>query len=68
VNTVVVAYEPERGHPNHLPLKENLSCLGARRDLKVKLPPMPGPVVFSGQILPASYANFYIANRLVLVP
>lgn len=29
---------------------------------------MPGPVQFSGQILPASYANFYVANRVVLVP
>jgi len=30
--------------------------------------PMPGPVYFDGLRLPASYANFYIANQLVLVP
>jgi agmatine deiminase len=30
--------------------------------------PMPGPVSFQGRRLPASYANFYIANGLVLVP
>jgi agmatine deiminase len=29
---------------------------------------MPAPVVFAGQRLPASYANFYIANKLVLAP
>jgi agmatine deiminase len=30
--------------------------------------PMPAPIVFQGQRLPASYANFYVANGLVLVP
>jgi agmatine deiminase len=36
--------------------------------LRVKTLPMPEPVFFAGQRLPASYANFYIANELVLVP
>jgi len=29
---------------------------------------MPSPVIFAGQRLPASYANFYVANAAVLVP
>ena len=36
--------------------------------LRVVTLPMPEPVYFDGQRLPASYANFYIANRVVLVP
>ena len=36
--------------------------------LRVETLPMPAPVYFDGQRLPASYANFYIANKLVLVP
>ncbi|HLJ51662.1 MAG TPA: agmatine deiminase family protein [Bryobacteraceae bacterium] len=39
-----------------------------RAGLKVVMLPMPEPVWFDGQLLPASYANFYIANGLVLVP
>jgi agmatine deiminase len=36
--------------------------------LQVAKLPMPAPVIFEGQRLPASYANFYIANGIVLVP
>lgn len=72
-NTIVTAVEPNSSDPNHAPLAENLRRLKAARtrdgkqfDL-VELP-LPRPVVFRGQRLPASYANFYIANGLVLVP
>ncbi|MGD0893646.1 MAG: agmatine deiminase family protein [Terracidiphilus sp.] len=71
--TIVTAVEPDTTDPNHEPLEENLQRLKAARTLNgkqftvVELP-LPKPVVFRGQRLPASYANFYIANRLVLVP
>jgi agmatine deiminase len=71
--TIVTAVEPNASDPNHAPLAENLSRLKTARTLDgkqfdlVELP-MPRPVVFRGQRLPASYANFYIANDLVLVP
>jgi agmatine deiminase len=48
-------------------LRENLKILH-RTGLRVATLPMPAPVYFAGQRLPASYANFYIANGLVLVP
>jgi agmatine deiminase len=48
-------------------LRENLTLL-KRTGLRVVTLPMPAPVYFDGQRLPASYANFYIANGLVLVP
>jgi agmatine deiminase len=71
--TVVTAYEPDPDDPNHEPLSDNFRWLKkssdqAGRPLKVVKLPMPKPVYFEGQRLPASYANFYIANKLVLVP
>jgi agmatine deiminase len=70
---VLTAYENDRSDPNHEPLRENFRKLKKSRDqsgkpLQVIKLPMPAPVVFRGQRLPASYANFYIANRVVLVP
>jgi agmatine deiminase len=71
--TVVTVMEPRADDPNHEPLEDNLRRLRSAHDqdcrpLRVVTLPMPGPVVFDGQRLPASYANFYIANGLVLVP
>ena len=72
-NTIVTAVEHNTHDENHLSLAENLERLRSARNLKgepfqiIELP-MPSPVLFEGQRLPASYANFYIANNLVLVP
>jgi agmatine deiminase len=68
VDTVVTVVEPDKSDPNHEPLKENLAALRARGDLRIATLPMPEPVYFDNQRLPASYANFYIANRIVLAP
>jgi agmatine deiminase len=73
LDAIVTAVEADTRDANHRPLRENLERLKAARtrDGKqftlVELP-MPRPVTFRGQRLPASYANFYIANGLVLVP
>ena len=71
--TIVTAVETNSADDNHAPLAENLARLKASRTPKgkqwtiVELP-LPKPVAFRGQRLPASYANFYIANGLVLMP
>ena len=71
--TVVTIVEPNPADPNHKPLADNLHRLQSMTDqdgqsLRIVTLPMPAPVYFSGQRLPASYANFYIANQQVLVP
>jgi len=71
--TVVTVVEPRAQDPNHEPLQDNLRRLQTACDqdgqpLCVVELPMPRNVVFEGQRLPASYANFTIANGLVLVP
>ncbi len=72
-DTVVTVVERNRGDSNYAPLQDNLRRLRAATDLEgrklqvIDLP-LPRPVIFRGQRLPASYANFYIANNLVLVP
>jgi agmatine deiminase len=72
-NTVVTMVEEDRTDANYAALQENLSLLKSMRDqdgknLRVETLPMPAPVLFNKQRLPASYANFYIANKIVLVP
>ncbi len=71
--TVVTMIEPSAQDENYSALHHNLGRLRAARDqdgqrLNVVEIPMPRPVVFEGRRLPASYANFYIANGVVLVP
>jgi agmatine deiminase len=72
-DTVVTVLEPSRADANYEPLQNNLQRLRAATDLQgcrlriVELP-LPRPVIFQGRRLPASYANFYIANNVVLVP
>jgi len=70
--TVVTVVEPNRADPNHVPLAANRRLLDtlrvAGRPLTVVELPMPTPQYLETQRLPASYANFYVANGAVLVP
>jgi agmatine deiminase len=71
--TIVLCREPSPNDPNHRPLEENRERLESARLQDGSRPevvslPMPAPVVFDGQRLPASYANFYVSNAAVLVP
>jgi agmatine deiminase len=70
---VVLAHESNRKDPNFEVLRSAAVRLQQARDAKgrrleiIRLP-MPAPILFDGQRLPASYANFYIGNSAVLVP
>jgi agmatine deiminase len=71
--TVVVVVEDDPADDNYEPLQENLQRLRKMTDMDGQLLdviplPMPSPLTFRGQRLPASYANFYIANSCALVP
>jgi agmatine deiminase len=72
-STLVLAREDDPRDPNHRPLSENRERLASARLQDGSRPevvdlPMPRPVAFAGRRLPASYANFYVANAAVLVP
>jgi agmatine deiminase len=70
--TVVTVIEENRDDENYEPLQENLARLREMkvgdRKLDILTLPMPKKIVREGLRLPASYANFYIANTCVLVP
>ena len=70
---VVVAHETDPADENHRRSSDNLKRLAHATDargrpLRVIALPFPRPVTMDGERLPASYANFYIANETVLVP
>jgi agmatine deiminase len=72
-DTVVTVVESNPRDPNHSPLRENIRRLRSAstedgKALAIIELPMPCPVYFRRTRLPASYANFYIANGVVLVP
>jgi len=71
--TVVLCREDDPKDVNYQPLAENRERLQGMRledgsAIEVVELPMPAPLVFDGLRLPASYANFYVANAAVLVP
>ena len=70
---LVAATETNSKDENYAPLKENLTRLRSMNDqdgrpLELIELPMPRPLYFDGLRLPVSYANFYVANSVVLVP
>ena len=71
--TVVFAYEADPADENHASSVDNLRRLESARDaagrlLRVVKLPLPHPVRYEDMRLPASYANFYVANGVVIVP
>jgi len=72
-DTVVTVIEENKTDENYHILQENLQTLKTTRllngkQLNIIELPMPEPVYYDGQRLPASYANFYIANSAVIMP
>lgn len=72
-DSVITVIEHNRKDENYAPLKHNLKQLQSmmllnERTLNIVEVPMPDPIFYSDQRLPASYANFYISNLHVIVP
>ncbi len=70
-DTVVLAYERDPADANHARSADNMRRLklaSKKKRLRVVTIPFPRPVMMNGERLPASYANFYVANGVVLVP
>jgi agmatine deiminase len=72
-DTIVTAVETNIYDENYAPLQDNLKLLNKVRLSSGKQPnivelPMPDPVIWEDQRLPASYANFYIANNSIIMP
>ena len=71
--TIMIAVEKNRSDKNYKALKENLKILHNSSDengkkFKIIKVPMPSPVVIEKTRVPASYLNFFISNKTVLVP
>lgn len=72
-DTVVTVVESDTNDDNYIPLQENLKTLKKLRletgkQMNIVELPMPSAIVYEDMRLPASYANFYICNKYVVVP
>jgi agmatine deiminase len=72
-DTVIASVEENKADENYQLLQRNLTDLKKMRllngkQLNIVELPMPEKIIYKGQRLPASYANFYIANKAVIVP
>ena len=70
--TIVLAFEPDPADENHQRSADNLERLelaaGRNGAFRIVRLPFPRPLIMRGERLPASYANFYVANGVVIVP